>query len=178
MTYDSQSLGRGPGGAFDPELHPELYEGVPPKRIIAFIIDAIIVFLLMIPAVLVVLVLGLITLGLGWLLLPPLFAIVALGYVALTLGSPRSATLGMRAMGIEMRTGTGTTIYPVLAAVHALLFWVSVSLLTPLILLVALFSTRQRLLHDILLGTVMLNSAPLHRLEGRLQGGPVSATLP
>jgi len=42
---------------------------------------------------------------------------------------------------------------------HAVLFWVSVSFLTPLILLIGLFNGRRRLLHDIILGTVVINSS-------------------
>jgi uncharacterized RDD family membrane protein YckC len=47
----------------------------------------------------------------------------------------------------------------VLGAVHAIVFWLSISALTPFILLVAFFNERQRLLHDILLGTVVINNA-------------------
>jgi uncharacterized RDD family membrane protein YckC len=39
------------------------------------------------------------------------------------------------------------------------LFWVSISFLTPLVLLVGLFNGRRRLLHDIILGTVVINSS-------------------
>jgi uncharacterized RDD family membrane protein YckC len=39
------------------------------------------------------------------------------------------------------------------------LFWVSVSVLSPLVLLVGLFNGRRRLLHDIVLGTVVINSS-------------------
>jgi uncharacterized RDD family membrane protein YckC len=39
------------------------------------------------------------------------------------------------------------------------LFWVSVSFFTPLILLVGLFNGRRRLLHDMILGTVVINSS-------------------
>jgi uncharacterized RDD family membrane protein YckC len=42
--------------------------------------------------------------------------------------------------------------------VHAVVYWVSVSVLTPFILLVGLFNTRRRLLHDILVGTVLINN--------------------
>ena len=48
--------------------------------------------------------------------------------------------------------------YFLLGAVHAIAFWVSVSFLTPLVLLVALFNDRKRLLHDIVLGTVVINN--------------------
>jgi len=158
------STGTGPA-LYEPETHPELYDGVLSKRIVAFVVDAIIVIVLMIPAALVVFVVGVITLGIGWLLYGALFAIVALGYVALTLGGNAAATVGMKATGIEMRTWNGGRPFPLLAVLHALIFWFSVSLLTPLILLVGLFTRRRQLLHDLLLGTLVLNSAPLHALE-------------
>jgi uncharacterized RDD family membrane protein YckC len=38
------------------------------------------------------------------------------------------------------------------------LFWVSISFLSPLVLLVGLFNGRRRQLHDVILGTVVINS--------------------
>jgi uncharacterized RDD family membrane protein YckC len=153
--------------AYDPAAYPDLYDGVLSKRVVAFVADAIIIVLLMVPAALVVFIIGIVTLGIGWLLYGALFAIVALGYVALTLGGVNSATVGMRWAGIEMRTWNGGPSFPLLAVMHALIFWFSVGLLTPLILLVGLFTARRQLLHDLLLGTVVLNSAALVRLESR-----------
>jgi uncharacterized RDD family membrane protein YckC len=49
----------------------------------------------------------------------------------------------------------------VLGAMHAILFWISVSVFTPLILLVGLFNNRRRMLHDMLLGTVIINNSDL-----------------
>ena len=100
--------------------------------------------------------------GLGWALfwlLSPASVIWALVYYGLTFGSPASATLGMRAMDIEMRTWYGAPAYFVLGAVHAVVFWISVSVLTPFILLVGFFNARRRLLHDMLVGTVVINNA-------------------
>jgi uncharacterized RDD family membrane protein YckC len=82
----------------------------------------------------------------------------ALVYYGMTLGGPASATIGMRAMEIEMRTWYGAPTYFVLGAVHAVVFWVSVSVLTPFILLIGFFNPRRRLLHDMLVGTVLINS--------------------
>jgi uncharacterized RDD family membrane protein YckC len=152
--------------AYDPDTQPELFEGVLSKRIVAFLIDALIIVALMVPAALLVAILGIVTLGIGWLLFAPLFALVALGYVALTLGGPASATVGMRMAGLEMRTWSGAPMFALLAIMHALIFWFSIGLLTPLVLLVGLFTRRRQLLHDLLLGTVVLNSWPL-RHPGR-----------
>jgi uncharacterized RDD family membrane protein YckC len=107
-------------------------------------------------------VLGIVTLGLGWALfwlLSPASVVWALAYYGFTLGSPASATIGMRAMEIEMRTWYGAPTYFVLGAVQAVVYWVSVSVLTPFILLVGLFNARRRLLHDMLVGTIVINNA-------------------
>ena len=85
----------------------------------------------------------------------PASAIWALVYYGMTLGSPASATVGMRAMEIEMRTWYGSPAYFVLGAVHAVVYWITVSVLTPFILVVGFFNSRQRLLHDLLVGTVV-----------------------
>jgi uncharacterized RDD family membrane protein YckC len=147
----------------DARTWPELFEGVLAKRVFAFIADAAMILVLMVPAAVVVAVLGLFTLGLGWLLYGILLPLVAILYVATTAGGARSATPGMRLMGIEMRTFEGGRMFAALAVLHAVLFWLSVSLLTPLILLVGLFTPRRQLLHDIALGVVMVNSDPLRR---------------
>jgi uncharacterized RDD family membrane protein YckC len=64
----------------------------------------------------------------------------------------------MRAMDVQMRTWYGAPAYFVLGAVHALVYWISVSMLTPFILLIGFFNARRRLLHDILVGTVIINN--------------------
>jgi uncharacterized RDD family membrane protein YckC len=149
--------------AFDPQSEPALFEGVLSKRVFAFLVDAMIVLALMVPAAIVVAILGLFTLGLGWLIYGILLPLVAILYVALTLGGRHSAMPGMRLAGIEMRTWSGGPMFGLLAVMHALLFWFTVSLLTPLVLVVGLFTHRRQLLHDALLGVVMVNSDPLRR---------------
>src|SRR4029078_5468984 len=93
---------------------PEPFDGVLSTRIVAFIVDAILIVLLMIPAALIVLVLGIITLGIGWLLFIPLFPIVALLHYSLNPGGPASASMGMRVAGIELRTWSGARMFPLL----------------------------------------------------------------
>ncbi len=66
----------------------------------------------------------------------------ALLYYGLTLGSSSSATIGMRMMDIEMRTWYGAPCYFVLGAVHAIGYWISVSMLTPFVILIGLFQHR------------------------------------
>jgi uncharacterized RDD family membrane protein YckC len=148
--------------AYDPAVNPELFEGVLPRRFVAFVIDVVILAIPLIVAWVFIFVFGIFTLGLGWFLfhlMPPASVLWALFYYGTTLGGPASATIGMRAMDIEMRTWYGAPSYFVLGAVHAVAYWISVSVLTPLILVVGFFNPRGRLLHDILVGTVIVNNA-------------------
>ncbi|MDU0959029.1 MAG: RDD family protein, partial [Bradyrhizobium sp.] len=83
----------------------------------------------------------------------------AIVYYGATIGGPNSATIGMRIMDLELRTWYGAPGYFVLGAVHAVCFWISVSVLSPFVLLVGLFNGRRRLLHDFVLGTVVINTS-------------------
>ena len=151
-----------PPHAFDPDLEPELFRGVLTRRVFAFLIDLIVLSVPVILGYIFIAVFGLITLGLGWVLFWlawPASVIWAIVYYGASLGGPHSATLGMRAMDLELRTFYGAPGYFVLGAMHAVLFWVSVSFLTPLVVLVGLFNGRRRLLHDIVLGTVVINTS-------------------
>ncbi|WP_378943034.1 RDD family protein [Mesorhizobium sp. ANAO-SY3R2] len=134
------------------------YDGVRTRRVLAFCIDYLIVGLLMIPFAIIILLLGILTLGLGWALFGILFPAVALIYVWSTLGGRNQATTGMRMMGIRLDRLDGRPVDGLLAVVHSVLFWAGNVLLTPLILLVTLFADRKRTLHDLLLGTVVSRS--------------------
>src|SRR5579859_1736389 len=119
MSYSgSGNTGGAPPHAFDPYLEPELFRGVLTRRVFAFLIDLL---ALSIPVVLgyaFIAVFGLITLGLGWVLFWvawPASVIWAIVYYGASLGGPHSATLGMRAMDLELRTFYGAP---------AILFWV------------------------------------------------------
>jgi uncharacterized RDD family membrane protein YckC len=158
----------GPGAAgiqphaYDPVTQPELFAGVLERRVVAFLIDAIVIAVPLAAFAVLIVLFGFVTLGASWLLFfiyGPICVIWALLYYGMTLGSPASATVGMRAMDLEMRTWYGAPCYFVLGAVHAVGFWLSVvSFLTPFVLLVGLFNSRKRLLHDIVLGTVVINN--------------------
>jgi len=148
--------------AFDPYLEPELFRGVLTRRVVAFIIDVIVLSVPVILGVIFIAVFGLVTLGLGWALfwlVSPASVIWALVYYGATLGGPHSATIGMRVMDLELRTWYGAPGYFLLGAMHAVLFWISVSVLSPFVLLVGLFNGRRRLLHDFVLGTVVINNS-------------------
>jgi uncharacterized RDD family membrane protein YckC len=147
--------------AYDPAANPELFEGVLPRRFVAWVIDVVILAIPLIVAWVFIFAFGILTLGFGWALfhlLPLVSLLWALFYYGCTLGGPASATIGMRAMDLELRTWYGAPSYFVLGAVRAVVYWISVSVLTPLVLLVGFFNSRGRLLHDILVGTIVINN--------------------
>jgi uncharacterized RDD family membrane protein YckC len=151
-----------PPHAFDPDLEPELFRGVLTRRVFAFLIDVVVLSIPVMIGYAFIAVFGLITLGLGWMLFWlawPASVIWAIVYYGASLGGRHSATLGMRAMDLELRTWYGAPGYFVLGAMHAVLFWVSISFLSPLVVLVGLFNRRRRLLHDLVLGTVIINNS-------------------
>ena len=165
-SYNAGGAWRSDGGvqphAFDPVLQPELFRGVAIRRVFAFLIDLVVIAIPVILGYLFIGVFGLITLGLGWALFWlawPASVVWAILYYGASIGGAHSATIGMRVMDLELRTWYGAPGYFVLGAMHAVLFWVSISFLSPLIVLVGLFNGRRRLLHDIILGTVVINSS-------------------
>jgi uncharacterized RDD family membrane protein YckC len=165
-AYDARGAWRDDGGApphaFDPDLEPELFRGVLTRRVFAFLIDLVVLSVPVILGYLFIAVFGVITLGLGWALFWlawPASVIWAIVYYGASLGGPHSATIGMRVMDLELRTFYGAPGYFVLGAMHAVLFWVSISFLSPFVVLVGLFNGRRRLLHDIVLGTVVINTS-------------------
>jgi len=147
--------------AYDPAINPELFEGVVARRLVAFLIDFVILAIPVLFVSMFIFVIGVVTLGLGFFfyaLLWPGMVIWAVCYYGMTLGGPASATVGMRVMDIQMRTWYGAPTYFLLGAVHAVVFWITVSALTPFILLVCLVNERRRALHDMLVGTVVINN--------------------
>jgi uncharacterized RDD family membrane protein YckC len=153
--------------AYDPWAQPELFRGVLTRRTFAFLVDLVVLSIPVVLAVILIFVFGIITLGLGWSLfwlVSPATVIWPIVYYGMSLGGPHSATWGMRMMDLQMRTFAGTPGYFLLGCAHAVLFWASVSFLTPLVLIVGLLNGRRQLLHDIVLGTVVLNTAAVGRM--------------
>lgn len=145
----------------------ELYDGILSRRFFAFIFDLVVITIVSMVAGFVVLLLGVVTFGLGWLLYLIFMPLVIAGYLAFTLGGPDAATPGMKITGIQMRLHDGSRTGPFGAMLHGLLFYISISILTPFVVLVGLFTERGRLLHDLILGTYIVRSDYLlHRGRG------------
>lgn len=137
---------------------PAYYDGVRTKRIMAFVVDYIMVAILHIPVAIIVFFLGIITLSLGWLLFAIITPAIALIYVGATMGGPDQATPGMKMMGIRIARLDGSRVDFMTAIVHGVIFWAANIVTSGFILLIGLFTDRKRLVQDLLLGTVILRS--------------------
>jgi uncharacterized RDD family membrane protein YckC len=126
------------------------FAGVRTRRIVAFLLDFILVSVF---SVAIWFALAIVTFGLSAFILPPIFPLVAFFYNGLTVSGPQMATPGMRAMDLELRTIDGQRVPFLIAAAHAVLFYLST--LFPPIFLVSLVADGKRCLHDILAGVIM-----------------------
>ncbi len=137
----------------DPELQPEFYSDLPLKRFIAWGVDSVI--LLALTAVIV-----LFTLFTALFALPAVFITLNIAYRTVTIAR-NGATPGMQLMAIELRDGRGQIADPLYAFLHTLGYVAASALILPQIVSVALMlmTARRQGLHDLLLGTVVINRA-------------------
>ena len=134
------------------------YEGAVFKRVIAFVLDLVIMGILIGVFAVAAAFIGVLSFGL---LLGPLLALgslVPLAYHALCLGGHKSATIGMQFMGIELRTWDGHRPGYLQAALQTIVFYVSCTMTSWLILVAVFFNDRKRTLHDIVCGTQVINT--------------------
>jgi uncharacterized RDD family membrane protein YckC len=147
----------------NPQTAPELFEGVLSRRVMAFVIDF--VLLLIISGILFVagVIFGILTLGLGLLALPLVLPFAIVGYYALTLGSPARATIGMQAMDIVLTPTRGAPLDGWKILIHPLIFWITCWIAWPVSLAFALFTPRREMVHDLVTGTLMVRRSPMVR---------------
>ena len=132
--------------------------GVLGSRLLAYVVDLFFIGLLVLFYEFLASFLGFFTLGLTWLFVPIMVPLVALFYNGLTLSGAYRATWGMRLVGIEMRMRDGSRVGFLVAAVHAVLFYVLNYCFTPMILLFGLLRSDRRLAHDLLTDTILVRT--------------------
>jgi uncharacterized RDD family membrane protein YckC len=141
--------------AVDPFGDPRLFEGVMSRRIFAYLIDLTILVGLFILYKLALALLTVVTFGILTPVLVLIGTIIPIAYHTLTIGGAASATPGMRMLGLQVSVWNGGKPGYLQALLHTAIFYVTTGLTGGLILLWALFSNRNRCLHDILCGTVI-----------------------
>lgn len=139
----------------DPDTQPQFYQSVPSKRLIAWIIDSAITFVLCLGAMLATAFVGLFV----W---PLLFLVLGFAYRVVTIASG-SATWGMRFAGIELRDTTGARLDLGQAVAHTAGYTISfaVPILQVISVVMMLTGARGQGLSDTVLGTVALNRRAL-----------------
>lgn len=147
----------------DPATAPELFEGLLTRRVMAYLIDLAIMGALVLAATIVGGILGFLTFGLAWAALVFVVPAVIVLYYAATLGSSRRATVGMQMMDIVLTPTRGQPLDGWLAIVHAGVFWLTFWICWPISLLFALFTPRRQMIHDFVVGTLMVRRSPMIR---------------
>lgn len=139
----------------DPVLDRRFYQDVPTKRLLAWVVDSLIVLALCLVALPFTAFLGLFFFPLLWLCL-------SFVYRWFTLAGG-SATWGMRLMAIEMRRADGETFDGATALMHTLIYSLSMAFFVAQIVSIVLMltSARGQGLGDMMLGTVALNRRAL-----------------
>lgn len=147
----------------DPDSHPELFDGILIRRSIAYLIDVLILTVMVWALVIFGVVAGFLTFGLFWVALPFLLPVAVLVYYAATLGGAARATIGMRMMDIVLTPARGRPLDGWRILIHPILFWITVWIIWPAILVVVLFTPRRQTLHDLVTGTLMVRRSPMER---------------
>jgi len=145
-------------GRHDPIKHPEKFDGIIWRRCLAFFVDVFVLMCLFAVALLATCVVAIVSLGLVSIGAILAFPVLGVLYDTLCIGSTRSATLGMRAMGVTIDSWHGPKPDYWQSFLSSVLFWTTVPVTSFLILLVAFFDPRGRCLHDMLAGTVAVRS--------------------
>ncbi|MGK7862395.1 RDD family protein [Falsiroseomonas sp. E2-1-a4] len=149
-----------------PISNPRAFDGVLRRRLVAWAIDAALVLMLSWVVWGEAALLAVFTIGLaGGLLLLPYAMILPILYGTLSIASPLSATPGQAVMGLAVRSdvdGSAPTLGQAFTSTTLFaLSWAAGAL--PL--LAALFSFRNRALHDLFSGTLVVRSAVLAQPE-------------
>ena len=135
----------------DPDLQPGFYDGVTLKRVLAWVIDTLVIGTLTV-------LFGFATFFVGFFFFPVVFLVLSILYRITTIAA-QSATPGMRMVGIEFRNGDGNLFTPGEAALHTIFYLVSLTFFLPQVVSwgMMLMTARRQGLHDVLLGTAAIN---------------------
>lgn len=141
-----------------------LTAGVLPRRVFAWLIDIVLIFLLTSGLWWVLAIFGVLTLGLGFSAMAVLPAVPFL-YNFLSLLSHGTATPGQRIMGLTMRRNDDLgPPDPLQAVINVIVYYLTLTI--PVLMLAALFTFRHRTLHDLFSGLVVVRTDAMEALTG------------
>ena len=139
----------------DPVQQSYYYADVPMKRAVAWLFDTVLI------AFIVALLIPL-TGFLALFFLGGLYVVISFLYRWIGL-SRRSATIGMRMMGVEFRDGHGYRLGVASGFAHTMIYALSVAFVVPQLIsvLMVCFTGRGQSLGDVVLGVVLVNRSAL-----------------
>jgi uncharacterized RDD family membrane protein YckC len=142
-------------GLPDPERDSQFYAGVQSRRLVAWAVDVTVILLVGVPLALVI---GVMTLGIGFAIFPLILMGVGFVYRIITIAN-RSATWGMRIMGIELRRHDGTRFDLGTAVMHTAIYTFCIGVvLLQLASMLCMATTRfGQGVPDFMLRTTMIN---------------------
>ncbi len=135
----------------DPDYDHAFYDGVPAKRLFAWVVDVLLVTV-------ITFILGLLTLSVLWWIWPLTFIAVSFLYRTGSIAA-WSATPGMQLMNIELRNSMGARFSGGEAALHTLAFMVATGfvILQIISIVMMVMGSRHQGLHDLLIGSAAIN---------------------
>lgn len=140
---------------------PQRYDGILMRRFCAAIIDFVLASVLSTVLWLATCMASIVTLGLlavpAILLAPVVIHVVMSTYL---MAGAHSASIGMRAFGLRVVNLEGRKIDHVQAFLMAAMYFATITVFFP-VLAVGFFTQRSRLLHDIVVGTVVVRADPI-----------------
>lgn len=128
------------------------------RRAFALFQDMLVIVLIYATLMLVLGITGIVPPGRPYLYAPVLIPIITIFYNAITISRGGGCTPGMRMEGLRMQLRDGRPAPWLNAAAHALFFFLSGVLLTPLVYLIGLRSKERRFLHDRLAEVYITNT--------------------
>ncbi|MEM8631742.1 MAG: RDD family protein [Pseudomonadota bacterium] len=138
-------------GLPDPDREEEFYADVPTKRLVAWIVDSIVIALL--TAILIPF-----TAFTAFFFLPVFWLAIGLAYRIVTI-TLNSATPGMQLMSLELRRGNGQRFDFTLAVAHTIIysFCMAFTLLQIVSIVLMLTGARRQGVPDLVLATAAVN---------------------
>lgn len=136
----------------DPITQSDFYEGVAIKRLLAWVVDVIIIGVL-------TAIVATLPLFIGWFFFPLIFLVLSFFYRVATL-TAGSATWGMRLFNIQLRNREGQPLESSEALMHTAAYLLASSFFLPQVISIflMLISERGQSLHDMLCGTAAINT--------------------
>ncbi len=136
----------------DPLTQADFYAGVTTKRLVAWVVDVIIITALTVMV-------ATLPLFIGWFFFPLIFLVLSFFYRVATITSG-SATWGMRLFNIQLRNRMGQPLGRSEAMLHTAAYLLASSFFIPQLISIMLMLTTERSqsLHDMLCGTAAINT--------------------